>query len=998
MKIRLPQKHYFALLFAIVCTCIYTNCKAQRYPFYNLGVENGLIQSQATSLAQDTVGHLWVGTLGGLSRFDGKTFTNYTIHNGMPSNVVRAVATDKKGNVWVGYQGGVSRFDGKTFKNYFTTSIGENPNTTIDGIYATDSNIWCKGGGKLYKINNNKLSRIQIPCKYGYVSFILPDDSMLWVAKAGGVLYNYHSNKWDSLLFTHTTNNTIPFVISMFKDKHKNIWLGTNIGLYKIESGKIVPAVFNHTTLINISPVFAITEDSIGDLWMSLNSGALCINKGIPQYYNKKNGLSDNMFYDCLTDKEGNVWFSSDGQGIFRYSGTQFTALDEKIGLPSAQVMALAAERTGRLFIGTYDDGLYTFENGKINPLPLGPNKHAPITSLAISQNGKLWIGTKGLGIWSLKNKTLTQAFQAHHLSTTTVSNIYADPENRLWISLNGGALLYENDTLKNLHLGMNITTFISIGKDSILIAAHHEIELYHNGNASSFKTNTILDSSEIECLLLKGKELWAGTTDNGVVVYNIETHKHYIVNKKNGLQSDFIYNIIADNDGNVWVGTGFGIYKIKVQDPGQPVASFYGKSQGITGMESNQNAVFKMHDGSIWFGTTNGASHYQPHSQMVVPHPISVVMQAVKLFGENITDTTYFDAVDKWYNVPCHLHLPYKKNNISFTFQGITLSGDDQIKYSYHLDGVDAPWSNWSSINSVTYSALPPGKYTFRVKCKVGAIDNEDRELVYEFEITTPFQKTGWFSLIILIACILLGISIQYIANTRRQNRIRLTQKLRDEEQAKIRVRTAEDFHDEVGNKLTRINVLTNVLKNKIDNPTPDINRILDQIQDNTGQLYSGTRDILWSLKPSNDNLYEILHRIRDFGTELFQDTEIDFIFSGDETFWQDYRLPLDVSRNLIMIFKEALNNTLKYSKATRINLEISLKPKPKHILHLVLKDNGVGFDQHNLKKGHGIDNMNIRAERIKGVLHIDSTPGKGTIISLTFKIKNIGNEEDIS
>ncbi len=211
---------------------------------------------------------------------------------------------------------------------------------------------------------------------------------------------------------------------------------------------------------------------------------------------------------------------------------------------------------------------------------------------------------------------------------------------------------------------------------------------------------------------------------------------------------------------------------------------------------------------------------------------------------------------------------------------------------------------------------------------------------------------------------------------NSRKQRRLRLLAKLRAEEQGKIRLRTAEDFHDEIGNKLTRINVLTNVLKNKIT-MTPDTTRILGQIEDNTGQLYSGTRDILWSLKPSNDNLYEILHRIRDFGGELFQDTEVNFTFIGTDEKWRNHRLPMDMSRNLIMIFKEALNNCLKYSNAKNVSLEVSLKNRD--VLQMILKDDGVGFDIQTIKKGNGINNMNIRAGRLNGKLYVDSRQDKG-------------------
>jgi hypothetical protein len=159
---------------------------------------------------------------------------------------------------------------------------------------------------------------------------------------------------------------------------------------------------------------------------------------------------------------------------------------------------------------------------------------------------------------------------------------------------------------------------------------------------------------------------------------------------------------------------------------------------------------------------------HYKSQSQLIVPQPTSIVMQSIKLFGENYIDSSYYDSTDVWYHVPYGLRLPYKKNNIAFTFHAISLGSSEQIKYRYRIEGLDAPWSDWSTVNTVTYSALPPGRYTFIVQCMAFGADQQPRELSYPFEIITPFHKTNWFRLIVLAGCILLGISIQYIANLR--------------------------------------------------------------------------------------------------------------------------------------------------------------------------------------------------------------------------------------
>ncbi len=967
-----------AMLFSVVSF-------GQRYPFHNLNVDDGLVQSQATCLAQDKMGNLWIGTLGGLSRYDGRNFTNYTVRNGMLNNTVWSVAVDSQGYIWTGGTAGISRFDGRKFIHY---SKPQQSTRTISAqqIQTVSDTAWWRVQGEVYFITKGKIKYFAVPGPAETVSSILAEKGGIWVANDRAV-YHYAKGKWDTCGYQIDSQQKAPYVYRIFRDLDKTIWLTTSGGLYKMEDGnKFMPYLINGQPLTYPSLRSSITQDNSGALWLGTSNGVLKIADDKVQSYNKRNGLSDNTFFDLLTDAEGNVWMASDGQGIFRFSGSQFTVLDETMGLPSAQIMALASNRRDSLFLGTYDAGLYTFVDGKVNALPFPSNPVPGITSLCHTHSGKLWIGTRGRGLWSYDNEIFRQ-YEApdRNFPSNLIQSLYEDPEHRLWIGFSNGAMLYEHDSFKTVfNKNMPVTAFLDVGGDKVLMATEAGIQQYQAGEVTDFKTNTIADSSSVNCFALKGEDLWIGSSENGLIRYNVVTGKSLVINKSKGLRSDFIYNVIADNDGNIWTGTGFGIHKITMNEGGEPMVTFYGKGQGITGMESNINAVLKQPDGGLWFGTTNGAIHYQPHTDIVSSAPTSIVLQSVKLGGENTIDRSYYDSTDSWYGIPYDLRLPYKKNNITFTFQAITLTGSQEVLYRYRMDGLETPWSDWSATNSVTYSALPPGKYVFHVQCS-GRDEEHLPELTYSFEIITPFQKTTWFRFSVLIACILIGILLQYIVNSRKQRRERLLQKLRIEEQGKIRMRTAEDFHDEIGNKLTRINVLTSVLKSKAA-LTPETTRILGQIEDNTAQLYSGTRDILWSLKPSNDNLYEILHRIRDFGGELVQDTEVNFTFTGTDEKWRNFRLPMDMSRNLIMIFKEALNNSLKYSQAKNISLDVTLKNR--NVLHMVLKDDGIGFDMHTLKKGNGINNMNTRAERLNGKLYIDSRANKGTIISLTFKI----------
>jgi ligand-binding sensor domain-containing protein/signal transduction histidine kinase len=977
---------YCASFMIAVAACMLLGSPAhgQRFTFHNINVDDGLIQSQTTSLAQDRTGNLWIGTLGGLSRYDGRLFTSYTVKNGLPGNAVSAVATDDHNRVWIAGANGLAIFNGKTFTPYTIPGNNAGSITGSQQISILGDTTWWRANGSLFFVTKGKINYYFTPGG-GTVSAILAEPGGLWVANEGSLCHR-RANKWDTLSFILPADQKAPIINHIFRAKDSTLWLTTSNGLYHTDHNRILPYTINNQPNAYFPPLTSITQDKSGALWLGTASGVIKLSGNSFQIYNKQNGLSDNRFPDMLTDAEGNVWMASAAQGIFRFSGSLFSGLDESMGLSGAQITAIAYNRRDSLYLATDAGGLYIFSAGKVTPLIFqSPN---PVITSLLYARGRLWIGTRGQGLWTFQRHIFRQYIAPdHHFPSSNITSLYADTTGRVWVGFDNGIMIW--DTGKFVQLTdqrIAASSFLHIGVDSTLIAtAGSGLQLYSAGLLQPFITHTIADSATINCFILQGREIWMGSAENGIIRYNLDQQKASVINKLNGLRSDYIDNIIADNEGNTWAGTGYGIHKIRIDPKGIPQVTFYGKAQGVTGMESNVNAVQKLPDGSIWFGTTSGALHYQPHTSVVMPAPTSIILESVKISGESTIDHTWYDSTDSWYGIPYHLALPYQQNNISFTFQAVTLTGEQQLLYRYRMDGLDAPWSEWAPTNSVTYPALPPGKYVFRVQCSAGG-----PELSYPFEIITPFQKTSWFRLAVLFTCLLLGVLIQYIISSRKERRLRLLDKLRAEEQTKIRMRTAEDFHDEVGNKLTRINVLTNVLKSKII-ATPDTTRILGQIEENTSQLYSGTRDILWSLQPANDNLYEILYRIRDFGHELFEDTEITFTFLGDDSRWKQHRLPMDMSRNLIMIFKEAFNNALKYSGAKNISLEA--KWKSRGVLQLILKDDGKGFDMQTVERGNGIKNMHIRTERLNGKLYIDSRKDKGTMLNLTFKIPQAGN-----
>ena len=194
-------------------------------------------------------------------------------------------------------------------------------------------------------------------------------------------------------------------------------------------------------------------------------------------------------------------------------------------------------------------------------------------------------------------------------------------------------------------------------------------------------------------------------------------------------------------------------------------------------------------------------------------------------------------------------------------------------------------------------------------------------------------------------------------------------------------------DLHDEFGNGLTRISMLVEMARIHVPKENKEAIGILDVISQNTSRLYQGTKDFIWSINPGNDNLYEIIIRIKDFGDELFYGSGCEFEVSGLEEEFKNIKQHPSSGRNIAMIFKEALSNTIKHSKANKVMLSI----EPNGVAIAVkLKDNGTGFEMKTDKNSFGLSNMQQRANKAGATLQIESVKESGTEIILKIN-KNI-------
>jgi signal transduction histidine kinase/ligand-binding sensor domain-containing protein len=996
------QPHFFHLVLSAIVVAIMIRqfltiiffaiisglqCYGQQFNFFNLSVNEGLIQSQVTAITQDKQGFLWISTEGGVSRYDGKKFVHFTETEGLATNTVHTMVCDLDNRIWMGTDRGISVLEGKKVTNIALSQLAPE-NVVVQLVSDSSGHVMAlTKKGTLYEFFNLQPKRVLVGTNkpvFTVISFS-PSGEFWGATRNHGIYVRSREGHWSNLGYPLKED----WFVGDIAFRRDTAILATNQGLYTWQGGEFSRFKL---PLPESGPKKRITFlncDNTGNLWIGTHDAVILLSGDLRlSIFDRRNGYTDNRTTFIFQDREGNIWLGTDGGGIFRYSGSQFSYYDERSGLINPIVMSLTAGKD-RIWLGTYGSSLASLHNGKIeNHCLSAPGAGVrQVTCSVLDTNGNLWIGTYNRGLWLYDGKNFQKCENNESLERRAgIGELFRDKNGRVWVATSSGFGYLKDKSIHWVKTDGVVWGFAQ-ASDGVMLATYEGLFVVKADDQVLPATrNKIILRQQINGIFRDGQERFYLQT-NGQGIFIWDKTKDFIlgqIDTRAGLSSNIIYSCLRDRNGSVWVGTAYGLNRLQIGDDYKLQAiTRYGKTHGMFGMESNKNALLEGSDGAIYYGTTKGLFIYRPTAIEPGSHVNEVLLREIRLHGKLLNDTSQ-GKLAAGYFPPPSLKLNYLQNHLSFEFLAVHFRSADNIEYQYYLEGAEKEWSAPHPNTSVTYSSLAPGEYIFHVRARA---DNSawSKELKYSFFIETPFFRTVLFRSGVVLGLVLIGVGIH---RARTKNKLRRQKKLyaiRIEEQSKVRQKTAEDFHDEMGNKLTRITLLTDILKSKLGDQNTELTKLVIQIKDNSLQLYSGTKDIIWSLKPKSDNLYEILQRVRDVGTETFQDTHVEFIFSGLSEEITTVILPIDYSRNLIMIFKEAFNNVLRHADSTRVCL--TLQKNGNEVL-IELTDNGKGLDIEKIKKGHGIANMKLRAARINGLFSFQSEPGKGTSIELRLKI----------
>jgi signal transduction histidine kinase len=242
------------------------------------------------------------------------------------------------------------------------------------------------------------------------------------------------------------------------------------------------------------------------------------------------------------------------------------------------------------------------------------------------------------------------------------------------------------------------------------------------------------------------------------------------------------------------------------------------------------------------------------------------------------------------------------------------------------------------------------------------------DAPAVVRFRIGAPIWQRWWF----ILAAALFGAAVIYVIY-----RNRLTKLL---ELERTRTRIATDLHDDIGANLSKIALLSELVKMKLTNGNEENNRMLATIADVSRSTVDSMRDIVWSINPRRDSVLEMTRRMREHAEETLVPLGIAVEFKTDES-GRDHTVPMDMRRELLLIFKEAINNAAKHSGCRRTHIDFRAHGRS---VFLGIRDDGAGFDPDATQDNNGLANMRARAEKIGARFSIDSTADGGTTIKV--------------
>jgi signal transduction histidine kinase/ligand-binding sensor domain-containing protein len=987
--------------------------------------EQGLPQNSIHALAQTSDGYLWLGGDDGLTRFDGVRFASFGLREGMPAGQVRALLEDNSGALWIGTSSrGLVRWQEGDF-----TRLTEAEGLPADGITAlaqdAQGQVWVGTEGGLALWSSGRLAHSAELSQFNgrNITTLFKDrQGVMWLGASGLGVFRFVGDRFVPLS-DPTLGPALLEPHCLLEDHTGRIWLGAGDDLLLCRDA----GQWRHYRMPRHRArafISTLVEDQDGTVWAgSVSEGLFQFQDGKLLPLNTSSGLSDNAIGSLLVDSEGDVWVGTSA-GLNRLRRKRLTALAQNEGLGYGAVQGLAELAPGIIWAGKPSGGLYGWHGRMFEPV--GGTDFAlrapAINTVLKARDGSCWVAG-GNGLWHFRNPLAdAPAPDPAVLEGRNVLALAEDADGRLWAGTSEGELWVKKVTgwqsQTNFSPGVPITCLLPAdggllwlgtrGAGLFQFGDHVQLHLdKKNGLLSDFIRALHFDAAGA---------LWIGTAGGGLSLWRNGHLATFTM--RDGLPDNTVSQILDDDSGRLWLGTDHGIARVAKHALEELAAGktavvypeVYGRAEGMLSEECTGGycpAGLITASGELWFSTMKGVLVAEPQPRGAGTPAPRIALEEIVVDGsplpfqsglENILPENQSRsnavavqpaarpwATDQTNNTPAtlpSLTLAPGKHRLEFHYTGLSFTAPERVRFRYRLENLDSEWVEAETRRAAYYPYVPPGEYVFRVTaCNSEGVWNPTGAAV-RLMVRPQLWQTWWF-----VGLATLGLLGSVGGAARLVEKRKLHRRLQDLEQERTlereRARIAQDLHDDLGASLTRVSLLSDLLRADKENPS-QVETHAVKISQSARQTVRALEEIVWALRPGSDSVQSLIEYIAHFANELFESDQARCRLDLQRDL-PERSLPPDMRHNLFLIVKEALTNALKHAGATEVRVQARATADT---LELQVQDNGRGFQFPTAParpgKRQGLGNMRARAETLGATLDIKSELGKGTEVRL--------------
>jgi ligand-binding sensor domain-containing protein/signal transduction histidine kinase len=979
---------------------------------------DGLPDNSVTTLLQTRDGYLWVGTVGGLARFDGVRFVPLPL-TGPPDYrpvSITGLCEDTTGSLWIGSQEqGLVCWRGGTAKHY-----GKADGLLDEGI----TSLAADSGGHVWIGTRHGLNRWD---GWKFTGFTtndgLPDDaiSAVHVARSGAVWITTHGGmcRWlgqrlEPFNFPASESERDQ-ILGAYEDVRGNLWAFCATYIINLAKGKRMNYLPGEKSASIRN--WSLCEGRGGRLWIGASGrGVFCFDGTAFQPIMLNEGRWPNDVRTIYEDQEGSLWLGTPGGGLTQLIPQSIVLLKANQGLPPGAATSIMLDAGGRICVGMESGGLYAsigerFEKVSDETRTLG---QVVPTSLCASPDGTLWVGTFGAGLYQLKDGRTALCTTANGLSDDTVLAVCSDSECRVWAgTLSGELHRFANGELASYARegglpGAAITALLPAHDGGLWIGTGNGVLLRSDSDFKRTSTVTVtpgLSGKPILglCETADGK-LWLGSGGGGLGCLDATGCSSWTTQQ--GLPDDVVLGLMDDSEGNLWMNTSKGLCRLpraaaakamESSGPGKAKLVFETETGANSSLNFGWPRALRSADGRLWFATGSGLVGIDTRSWQ--PERPAPQVQIESVLADN-RSLKLPARPGSGREAAQPLQLPAKFRALEFQFTALSFEAPEKVRFRHKLERFDSGWIETGTQRHIAYGQLPSGQYEFRVTaCNAEGVWN-DTGAVLAFVIPTPLWRSSLFlGLYGLAAAGGVAGTVRVVSH--RRLRKRLTRLEQQQAMERERMRIAQDMHDEIGSKLTKISFLSELAKGEIKAPGALAEKV-DSIAGTSRDLLKALDEIVWAVNPRNDTLEQLCAYLSQYAREYFKNTAVECTVNLQPDLPR-LAMSAELRHNLFLAFEESLNNVLKHSGASMVRVDIQVKDE---CLKISVADNGRGFElQRNADAssarngaaagagttvGDGLVNMHQRLAEVGGRFAIESRvrlpakagvpPGTGT------------------